>query len=97
VQSEFHTCSTITKEPGQRNTSLPSWCAKSGAMLGLRSVGTSLLSRFRPMWLLVVFTCERTCLGKKIWVRRRYQHCCHCLFKASVRGQKQSCNWSFTT
>jgi hypothetical protein len=24
VQSEFHTCSTITKEPGQRNTSLPS-------------------------------------------------------------------------
>jgi hypothetical protein len=48
------------------------------------NVGTSsLLSKSRPMWLLVVGTCERTSSGNTIWLGRRYQHCCHCLFKAS--------------
>jgi hypothetical protein len=38
---------------------LPLWRAKSGAVLGLGGVGTSsLLSRSRTLWLLVVYTCE---------------------------------------
>jgi hypothetical protein len=49
-----------------------------------------------PLWLLVVFTCERTSSGKMIWIRRRYQHCCHCHFKASKQGQIESFTWSFT-
>lgn len=45
--------------PGQCSNSLPLWCAQFGAVLGLGGVGTSsLLSRSRTMWLLVVYTCE---------------------------------------
>jgi hypothetical protein len=59
-------------------------------------VTMSLLSRSCSMWLFVVGTCERTSVGNKIWSRRWYQCCCHCLFTLSEKGWLHSCNWSFT-
>jgi hypothetical protein len=65
---------------GKCNTLFPSWCAKSGAVLGQGNVGTSsLFSRSCLMWLLVCM-CERTSSWKMIWIWRWYQCCYHCLF-----------------
>lgn len=53
--------SMVSFYAGQCNISSPLWCATTGATFGLGDIGTSsLLSRSRPMWLLVVFMCERT-------------------------------------
>jgi hypothetical protein len=32
-----------------------------------------------------------------IWIWRKYQYCCPCLFTSSAQGWIQSYNWSFTT
>jgi len=56
--------SMVSLSAWQCNISSPLWCATAGATLGLGDIGTSpLLSRSRPMWLLVVCLCERTSSG----------------------------------